>query len=72
MPLIKGSSDDIVSSNISELRKSGRPEAQAVAIALHTAGKGRDKKKGHPERHKNLGKFLHSKKAIDETTGTEK
>jgi hypothetical protein len=39
MPLLKGKSDSIVSANISELRKSGRPEAQAVAIALREAGR---------------------------------
>lgn len=39
MPLLKGNSNSVVSSNISELRKTGRPEAQAVAIALRNAGK---------------------------------
>lgn len=43
MPLLKGSSNAIVSQNIKELRASGRPEAQAVAIALNTAGKGNGK-----------------------------
>jgi hypothetical protein len=39
MPLLNGSSDAVVSSNISELRKSGRPERQAIAIAMSKAGK---------------------------------
>jgi hypothetical protein len=39
MPLLKGKSNSIVSSNVSELRKSGRSEAQAVAIALKNAGR---------------------------------
>lgn len=43
MPLFKGSSNNIISQNIRELRNSGRPEKQAVAIALHTAGKDRGK-----------------------------
>ena len=41
MPLKKGSSKKIVSANIRELRQSGRPQKQAVAIALSTAGKGK-------------------------------
>lgn len=39
MPLLEGHSDDIVSSNIKELRNSGFKENQAVAIALKKAGK---------------------------------
>ena len=38
MPLKKGSSKMIVSSNISELVHSGRPQQQAIAIALKEAG----------------------------------
>lgn len=37
MPLIKGSSKKAVSSNISELVHSGRPQKQAIAIALSEA-----------------------------------
>lgn len=45
MPLKKGKSDKVVSSNISELMHSGRPQKQAIAIAMSEAG--RSKKKGY-------------------------
>ena len=45
MPLLKGSSKEVISSNISELRRSGRPEKQAVAIAFSEAGKSNKKDK---------------------------
>lgn len=37
MPLAKGKSKKTISKNISELRHSGRPEKQSVAIALNEA-----------------------------------
>ena len=46
MPLLKGKSKRVVSRNISELVKSGRPQRQAIAIAMSKAGKSRKKKKG--------------------------
>ena len=45
MPLQKGSSNAVVSSNIKELIASGRPQKQAVAIALDRAGRARKKVK---------------------------
>lgn len=45
MPIRKGKSDKVVSQNISELVKSGRPQKQAIAIAMDKAGKGKSKKK---------------------------
>jgi hypothetical protein len=41
MPLKKGSSQKVISSNISELFGTGRPQKQAVAIALNVARKTR-------------------------------
>ena len=39
MPLKKGKSKKTVSKNIRELRHSGYPEKEAVAIAMNKAGK---------------------------------
>lgn len=39
MPLIKGKGKEIISQNIRELIHSGRPQKQAVAIALSQARK---------------------------------
>lgn len=44
VPLKKGKSKKVVSKNISELRHSGYPEKQSIAIAMNKAGKSRKKK----------------------------
>ena len=44
MPLLEGDSDDVRQANIAELRRSGYPEDQAVAIAY---SKSREYRKKH-------------------------
>lgn len=45
MPLKKGKSKKIISGNIAELQRSGRPQKQAVAIAYSEARDGKKRRR---------------------------
>ena len=52
MPLEKGKSKKAISDNIRTERKAGKPEKQAIAIAMSEAGKGRkDKRKARTRKN---------------------
>lgn len=46
MPLKKGSSKKVIAENIKTEMAHNKPQKQAVAIALHNAGKARQRRRG--------------------------
>jgi len=46
MPLKKGSSNKVISKNIKTEMQHGKPQKQAIAIALDVAGKSKPPKQG--------------------------
>jgi len=55
MPLQKGGSQKVISQNIKEMMDAGHPQSQAVAAAMHYAGRARSMHKdsgNHVSTHK--------------------
>lgn len=50
MPLKKGKSQKIISSNISEMIKSGYPKDQAIVASLNKAGKSKKSANNSPKK----------------------
>ena len=55
MPLLSGSSDEVIGENIREMRNSGHSEAQAIAASMRNAGRSKKKKKGKKDPPKKRG-----------------
>lgn len=54
MPLRKGKSDKAVAANIKTMLREGRPRDQAIAIAMHKAGRAKCRARKGQGRHKTM------------------
>jgi len=61
MPLIKGKSKKVISKNIRTEIAAGRPQKQAIAIALSTAGVAKKKSSGQVPNKKPSAKRIRKK-----------
>lgn len=68
MLLFKGSSKEVVSENIREMRNAGHSEAQSVAAAMRSAGKSKPKVKAPRKMHEIASDMKVSDVAEGETT----
>ena len=74
MPLEKGSSKAVISRNIRKEIESGKPQKQAVAIAMREAGKSKDSHEGFAKLEHSLAheKSVTSPKALAAAIGRKK